>query len=387
MKRSQNLRWAFLYAKWILPVLGLFAGIYFLIQIFPWFLAPVFAVAYSFVLFFVLDTIVRKKFNIKQFMQDLKKARHIVFVVWIIVTFLRANLLALQLLGRLKIHVNGKIPEGKWIAAWNHPDLMLRDVFVVPIVISFLKLKYLLNPLRWFPKTVADVHNYLENWFFKLVGNDALIGIYRDNGKDDEEENSCKKRKRWRLLRPLEFVRDFKENGGIRIFDIEAGRTTSALNRGEFETRIVGEHILVMGLPTLGAAWLSKLSNGPVVPGYIRIKGGELESRIKVFLATREQRDQTKPFFENPEASPSLGWRGWVHLFNPWGVSMELEIGLPSGPLMPIEEESKEEYTQRIYEAIFEVGKIQLRRSKRVNKHRYARVYVRKWQKFFQRLL
>ncbi len=365
MERSRNLQQVFLYVRYILPVIVIFTGLYFLVQILPYFILVVFGVALSFVLFFIADVIARRKFDIKQFVEDLRLARHIL-IVWFIVTFLDGYLLFLQLLRKLKVHINGKIPEGKWIAAGNHPDLMLRDVFVVPIKIFFLKWKYFLNPLKWFPRTVADVNNYIKSWFFQVIGDVSLVGIDRGNGKSNGKNNSRKNRRTWKLFKPLEFVKNFRDNGGIQIFNIEAGRTTTAINTGEFETVVVGEDILVMGKPTPGAAWLSKLTDAPIVPYFIRIKGGALELGIKDFLATRSQSgEQTEPFFKNPKASPSLGWRGWIQLLIDPRLSMELDIGLPTGPLMPIKEESLEEYTQRLYRAIFEVGKIQLQRSKK----------------------
>lgn len=395
MLHSRILSQVFLYAKLILPVLALFVGIYFLARVSTLFFLLVLFVAWVFVLFcilyiviIILDIIARRRHYAKQFLKDLQFARQILIVAWFIVTLLRLFLLFLQVFGRLKVHINGKIPKGKWIAAGNHPDLMLRDVFVVPIIIFFLKLKYFLDPLVWFPRTIAEVRNFLDAWFFRIirdVADVAIIGVYRDNDKDNEAESDSKNGRRKRFLKNTRFFRRFKKSdAGIQIINIEAGRTTTALNAGQFETRIVGQNVLVMGSPTRGVARLSKFNNAPVVPYYIRMKGGELESRIKVFLATREQYSKVNPFFINPKASPNLGWRGWIHLLNPWGAGMELEIGLPAGPLISEEKETEEEFTERIYESIFKAGKLQLWRSRKPNKLRVvrlARIYVRKMAK------
>ncbi len=421
MEFSRNLRSAFFYAKCILPVLGLFVGIYFLIQIFPWFLLPVFAVMYVFTLLCIvciIDITVRRKFYAEQFKDDLGLARHI-FVVWFFIApflqiiclwllqipipilpipylwELRAYAngriplpfnLSIPTLKKLTIHKNGKIPKGKWIGTGNHPDEYLSDVILVPIASFSLKWRYLLNPLKWFPRTFADVQNYGKTTFFStIIGDRFLIHVDRGNGSGNGEglQNS---EKRQSIIKSKKSIKHFRENEGILLSNIEGRRTTTALNAGEFDIKSIGEDILVMGKPEDGTAWLSKFTNAPVVPYYIQIRGGELD-RIKDFLADRNQGKITENFFNNPKASIGSGFQRLLQLFRDPKITVSLEIGLPLGPLIPLKEESREDYTQRIYRAIFEVGEIQLRRSKKTSKFRLIEHIRRKCKKFFQQLL
>lgn len=287
----------------------------------------------------ILLVLIRGKSSTKRLIEDLGLARHI-WVSWLLVPLFRIYFWLLEKCKKLIIEVNAPIPwtEKILIFVANHQMPKMQDVFLLAVIIFFLRPLNFLNPIRYFPRSTADEANFVNSWFFRVIGARSLISVNR---------SSNRKRYRESVLEPIKQQLE-EQGGGILIFYLEKGRTQTAIRRGIFTTRksSSGEE-LKLGRLAMGAAELASEMNAPIIPCWGRIEGDN----------------------SYPKASPLVVIRGLVELLFIPGRRAYIDINHPSGPLRPhLGQETPKELTQRIENALFEIGdhqSIRLRKGKR----------------------
>lgn len=272
----------------------------------------------------------------RRLIKDLGLARHI-FVTWFLAPFFRAYFWLLEKLRKVQVRVNSPIPweEPSIIVVANHGMPKMQDTFLLPVIIFFDKPKNYFNPIRYFPKSTADEVNFVKSWFFRLiVGDERLISVNR-NLKNKVVSRSP--------LSIEEAKKDFEEYGGIEIIYIEGRRTKTAIGRGRIKKWVAPEgEELILGRPGLGAAKLALETNTPIVPVWGMIKGDN----------------------SYPQASVWVVLLGLLELLFNYKVKAAIDINHPAGPIRPKPGETLRELTQRIEDALFEVGGGQLKRLK-----------------------
>ena len=273
----------------------------------------------------------------KRLKEDLSYAKQ-AFVLWFVSPLFRLYFWLLEITGKLRINLNGSIPwdEEVLIFAGNHPMPKLQDTFLVPIIIFYLQSKHYLNPIRYFPVTLADKKNFGTSKFFAIVGRNYIIEVDRTlvdiKGKVSRTYEKIKKR-----------VEEF--GGGIFVFYSEGGRTASAEKYGKTIRESPEGNKLATPLGK-GAAHLSLDTGAPIILFWSSLSGNE---------------PSAKP-------NPITAIAGLIELLlNPWKKAM-VDIGHPDGPLRPEEGENVEELSQRTEDSLLELGDYQTRRSRRGKK-------------------
>lgn len=275
---------------------------------------------------FLVVVLAVRRGTTKRLIEDLGLARHIL-VSWLLVPLFRIYFWLLEKLGKLKISVNSPIPweEIKLIVAANHQMPKMQDTFLLAIIIFFLRPQNYLNPIRFFPLSTADEANFMNSWFFRIIGTGSLISVNRNRSGPSVIEKSRER---------------FEEYGGIEIFYVERGRTKTAIrkNRVKKWTTAEGKE-LVLGRLGLGAAELALKTNTPIIPLWGQITGDD----------------------SYPKASPRIVLLGLLELLLKPKVKAFIDINHPSGPLRPmIGKETAQDLTKRLETALFETGEYQL---------------------------
>jgi 1-acyl-sn-glycerol-3-phosphate acyltransferase len=213
MFHSRILSQVFLYTKWILPVLALFTGLYFLTRISLWFLLLVFFFALVFVMLIVGLILVRRRMGrirklAKQLHTDLKTA---IFIGIILTNFpLNRAVKILKCKWLRRLIVIGEFPteKKKILIVSNHPA-WLDQVTLIQLFLSYLE--WLKNPsifpyigtakdsiIRLPSLRFLEVFNVLtpierkkldeaalaEDTMVKILGNDGNLIISGPAGRD-----------------------------------------------------------------------------------------------------------------------------------------------------------------------------------------------------------
>ena len=289
----------------------------------PWFLMCFVLLGLFLILVFVL---IFTRRTTKRLVRDLGLARHVI-QTWFFVPFFRLYFWFLQKRNKLQIYVNSPIPwEENVIIAANHSMPKTQDIFLLPIIIFFLRPQNYLNPIRFFPKTTADEANFVRSWFFKLIGTESLVTVNRSGSSSS----------------PIERVKErFEEYGGILINFVERGRTQTAIlkNRAKKWTTADGQE-LTLGRLGLGAAKLATETNSPIVLVWGQITGDN----------------------SYPKISPRVAILGLLDLLINPKVNVKIDIGHPSGVIRPLPGENLSQLTKKIETALFETGEHQIKR-------------------------
>lgn len=307
----------------------------------------------------LVSGLVLERRTTKYLVEDLGLARHIL-ITWFISPIFWFYFLFLQRIGKLIITVNSPIPwnEKKKAFVGNHSMKKLQDTFLMPVILFFLNIGNILDPIRFFPFTMADKKNFLDSKFFRrFAGKYFLVSVDRTairtagrkmSSRDVIEE--CKAR-----------LRDYS---GSLITNIEGGRTQSA------ENLIFGEGGSELGEPTRGFALLALEMDIPIIPYWCREVNVSYWrfSPQAIFwkLLERIFRKQWKRigFYEpRPEPLPRTVLWGLLELgLNP-GVKAYIDINHPDGFVRPaIGKENSRQLTERFVKVLLNLGDCQLKR-------------------------
>ena len=274
--------------------------------------------------------------GVKRLKEDLSYARY-VFIIWIATLLLRLYFWLLEITGKLRININGPISwdEKVLIFAGNHPMPKLQDTILIPIIIFYLQSKHYLNPIRYFPVTLADRMNFGISILFFIVGKHCIIEVERSfidvKSKISRTYGEIKKR--------------IKEcGGGIFVFYPEGGRTASAEKYGKTIRESPEGNKLAVPLGK-GAAYLSIETGAPINLFWSSLSGNE---------------PLAKPY-------PGTAFWGLLELLIS-GKRLILDVGHPDGPLRPKADEKLDDYNQRTENYLLALGDYQTRRSRRGKK-------------------
>jgi 1-acyl-sn-glycerol-3-phosphate acyltransferase len=330
---------------------------------------PIFAVSvglFGLFAFFVAGLVFLRR-TTKHLIEDLGLARHIL-ITWFVVPFFWAYFLLLQKTGKLIIIVNSPIPwsETKRVFVGNHAMPKLQDTFLIPVIIFFLNVANIANPIRFFPASVADKKNFFDSRFFqRFAGKYFLVSVDRKTIEAGDGKmyagqviKECEKR--------------FEMYSGSLITNIEGGRTQSA------ENLIISRGGSELGEPTRGFALLALKTNVPIIPywcreiniSYRRFSPQAIIWRLlgKIF---RKQLQRIGFYESRPEASPRTILWGLLELgLNP-GVRTYIDINHPDGFVRPVVgEENSRQLTERFVKVLLDLGDRQLGRIEEGRKKR-----------------